>query len=284
MIPDATPHGPSGGATPGLVAFVEGVGLWTPRWTSWEAALAQWNTPATPGEPRPQDPPPPLPLAPNERRRLSPTVKLALQVAFAATANAARPPAVLGAVFACGGGNAEALERVVTALNAPGRPVSPNQFNNSVHNAALGYWSIAAGSTAPATSLAAHRASAAAGLLEAAALAHAEGGPVLLVVYDVPLPPLFGPRVPRGEAFAFGLVLSPTPAHPTTHHRLLLAWPGCGRPSPAIAPGDGALMAHNPAARGLPLLRAMASETAATVVLPGAGDIPLAVEVQPWPP
>ena len=48
---------------------------------------------------------------------------------------------------------------------APNGTISPTQFHNSVHNAAAGYWHIAAGSAAPSLSVGGHDGAFAAGLL-----------------------------------------------------------------------------------------------------------------------
>ncbi|MEZ5585119.1 MAG: beta-ketoacyl synthase chain length factor [Candidatus Competibacteraceae bacterium] len=119
----------------------------------------------------------------NALRRATLTVRLALQVAQDALNDAELPLHGLASVFACSGGDTDALDQIFTALTLPERPVSPNQFNNSVHNAPAGYWSMATGSQAPSISLSAYDASFAAGLLEAAGLVHNSRQVVLLVVY-----------------------------------------------------------------------------------------------------
>ena len=63
-------------------------------------------------------------------------------------------------------GDGEIVHRLCTALASPAAEVSPTDFHNSVHNAATGYWSIGAHSSAPSTALCAYDGSFAAGLLE----------------------------------------------------------------------------------------------------------------------
>ena len=57
-----------------------------------------------------------------------------------------------------------------------------------MHNVAAGYWAIATGSMEPSTSLCAHDASFAAGLLEALTQAASADKAVALIAYDQPYP------------------------------------------------------------------------------------------------
>ncbi len=192
-------------------------------------------------------------LPPNERRRAAPAVRLAFRIAEDAMKTSTFKAAELATVFATSDGDTSILHRLCTALAQPQRAVSPTDFHNSVHNAAAGYWSIAAGAKPPSTSLSAFDASFAAGLLEAATLAVVERRPVLLACYDVvPPAPLYATRpieVPMGVA----LVLAPD---------------GAGQPIEVdaqrgrdIPMGDAALeklRLANPAGRALPLLQQLA--------------------------
>ena len=78
------------------------------------------------------------------------------------------------------------LDTLTQASNRA-RAVSPTQFHNSVHNAAAGYWSIATRNPLPATCLGCHNSTWAAALLFAMLEVDA-GAPVLLCVYDHPMP------------------------------------------------------------------------------------------------
>jgi len=147
-------------------------------------------------------------------RRATPTVRLALQAADEALDAAGLDARRCGAVFACAGGNTEALEALCLALLEPEPALSPGQFNHSVHNAPLGYWSIATGSMRPAISVGAFDATFAAGLLEAVALARLDRQPVLLVAYDTPPPPALRPFRSVAVAFGAALLLTPDPVAP----------------------------------------------------------------------
>jgi hypothetical protein len=227
-------------------------------------------------------------LPANERRRTTATVKLALQVAQEAMAQAALTPspspegrgeALVRAVFASSGGDSEVLDKICTALTQPDRPVSPTQFHHSVHNTPAGYWSIATGCTQPSLSLSAYDGSFAAGLLEAAALAWAEAARVLLIAYDLPLPFPLSERRNIVAPFAVALLLNPL----VTDRRQAILRLRQTTPEPVDRLDDGnleRLRAGNPAARSLPLLYAIARHKSGRVVL-SDGGVSLSVEVAP---
>ena len=192
-------------------------------------------------------------LPPNERRRAAPAVRLAFRIAEDAMRTSRIKPAELASVFASSDGDTSILHRLCTALAQAQRAVSPTDFHNSVHNAAAGYWSIAAGAKPPSTSLSAYDASFAAGLLEAATLVVVEQRPVLLACYDVvPPPPLYATRpieVPMGVA----LVLAPDGAGTPIE----VGAPTVGE-NPMADPALEKLRLANPAGRALPLLQQLA--------------------------
>jgi hypothetical protein len=185
----------------------------------------------------------------------------------------------LPTVFASADGDGEVLAQVLRDLAAEKVALSPTTFHNSVFNAPGGYWSIAARAPSASTTVCAAEATFAAGLLEAAAQAHASGAPVLFVAYDHPFPagaPI-GTRVQT--AFACALVLSPRASSAS-----------CGRieglaiaaGSPAALPGAlAAPFTGNPAAAGLALLHAVAAGVPARVALPYLDDDVVVLE---WTP
>jgi hypothetical protein len=213
----------------------------------------------------------------NERRRVSATVRLALQVAEEAMARSSLDFRGLCSVFATRDGDTEIIHRICTALTQPERPVSPTQFHNSVHNAAAGYWAIAAGSPMPSTTVSAYHASFVAGLMEASAQVQVEARPVLLVAYDQSPPEPFAACVGTYPSFAVALVLSPdataqsTPLSIETVSRQPVESMDCD----ALE----RLRVGNPAACVLPLLRALAIGAPARVILPHVNGLQLAVGV-----
>ncbi len=253
---------------------VLGSGL--PGWAASEAALAG-TAPWGPGDVVP--PPPPL-LPPTERRRTSPAVRLALAVAAEATAGIA-DRAALETVFASSNGDGAVVGGILEALHAPGSiALSPTQFHNSVHNSAAGYWHIAVGSVAPSVSLGGHDGSFAAGLLTAGIAVAARGAAVLLCAYDLPLPAPLAAVRPTGPGFGTALVLRPAP---TEGALARLSLRHVAEPAPASVPADAldALAEGNPAARALPLLRALAARRPARIDLALSADAHLALDLAP---
>lgn len=203
-------------------------------------------------------------LAPRERRRATSTIALALRVAEEAIGAPERARG-MPAVFACSGGDTDVIDSICTTLLEPERPVSPGQFHNSVHNAPAGYWSIAIGDSASTVSLSAFDASFVAGLLEACGLLADGAAAVALVAYDVPPPPAIWPSRPLTAPFAVALVLRAGTAR-GARWRLRVTRE---RSEDVLDdPGLERLRTGNPAARALPLLRALALGRPAEVVLP----------------
>lgn len=220
---------------------------------------------------------PPTTLLPaNERRRTTDTIRLALKVAEEATADCDRSQ--LRSVFASSSGDMDIIDRICEALTQPDPMVSPVQFHNSVHNAPAGNWSIATGNPAPATAISGFDATLAAGLLEAATLQRAEGGDVLLAVYDVASMATFRRVRPITEPFAVSLRLGPA---------------GAGRPTLELTLGEGgeptrcgqdaleALRGTNPAARALPLLEVLARGEGGHVTLAAPLGRSLEIRIKP---
>ncbi len=138
----------------------------------------------------------------------------------------------------------------------PERLVSPTRFTNSVHNASAGYWHIATASRAPSTSLSAHDASFAAGLLEAASQAVAWARPVLLVAADVPYPEPLRATRPIPDAMSVALLLDPSAEVPALA-RLSIALSDAA-PDAMAHEGLERLRRQVPAAQALALLQRLA--------------------------
>jgi len=246
--------------------FVESVGFAAPGLENWEQARAvlRGESAYVPQELSVYQP---NLLPPNERRRAAPAVRLAFRIAEDAMSRSALKPAELAAVFATSEADTSILHRLCSALAETQRSVSPTDFHNSVHNAAAGYWSIAAGAKLPSTSLSAYDASFAAGLLEAAALVHGDGYGVLLAAYDVrPPDPLYAAR-PIAQPLGAALVLT---AQRSAHTLAQLSLQLASEPETTLE--DAALESLrlcNPAGRVLPLLRLLAHGKAGSAVIAG---------------
>lgn len=233
----------------------------------------------------------PARLPPAERRRSGAMVRLSLAVADQACAMAgpAVDPRQVATVFTSSSGDTANCHSLCEALAAPDRVVSPTRFTNSVHNATAGYWHIATQSRAPSTSLCGYDASLAAGLLEAAVQSASRQGPVLLVASDLPYPEPLAALRPLPDLFGMALLLTAVSGDPVADGstpRLRL------RTRPAVA-GDAvsvcdqagleALRRTVPAAKGLPLLQALAHGASTQLLLEGFDGLHLAVELDAGP-
>lgn len=260
--------------------FVEGIGVLGPGLNGWqasravlagEAAYVAAPTVLTASEL--------LPAA--ERRRTGVPVKLALATGCEAFAHAGRDAAMTATVLTSSGGDGDNVHHICETLAVAVLEVSPTRFHNSVHNAAAGYWSIATHSREPSTSLCAYDASFAAGLLEASVQIAVDGNPVALIAYDHAYPePLHALR-PIGGNFGAAFVFTP---HATDH--TVAVWDislaaSAESPSSVDDPALEALRLTVPAARSLPLLRALARNATEVVVLDYVGGNSLRIAVTP---
>jgi beta-ketoacyl synthase-like protein len=219
-------------------------------------------------------------LPPTERRRSSETARLAVSVAEEAMSTSGFLAEAAATVFVSSDGDGQITHEICEALASPQRDVSPTRFHNSVYNAPAGYWSIATRSRFGSISLCAFDLSFAAGLLEAASQTVMEQLPVLLIAFDLPMPPPLHALRPVGQGFAAALLLTHA-ATPTS----LACWEvGLERgKSPSAMPGmvrDS--LGDNPAARCLPLLHVLAREStdSETIWLDYLGDQCVAVQCQ----
>jgi hypothetical protein len=256
---------------------ISGVGLLGPGLNNWTEGVPLLRTPSD-WTSAPTMLPTPDRLPPTERRRASVAVKAAVVVADQACAMAGIDAAGVATVFTSASGDPAICHATCEALAKPERVVSPTRFTNSVHNAPAGYWHIAVQSRRASTSLAAHDASANAGLLEAAVQCTATRAPVLLVVCDMPYPvPLHALR-PLPDVFAFALLLVPSPSPAAWRLQVGVARAG------AAARCDGEALERLrqaiPAARGLPLLQALARNQGASMIVE-AGGLDLVLQVKP---
>ena len=211
---------------------VNTVGVLAPGLPDWEAArqvLAKQCGYAT----AVLDTPQPNCLAPTERRRSSPTVRLAIAVAEQALRQTSLLPQDMAIVFSSFEAAGLITHQLCETL-AGSRDVSPTQFHNSVHNAPSGYYSIAMNAKRAASSVCRGEWSFAAGLLNAAALAVADNIAVLYVCYDSPLPKPMCDVMPVVEATAIALVLTPF-----GDTKSLATW------DVSVVPGRGVVVWHN---------------------------------------
>ena len=203
------------------------------------------------------------PLSGPERRRATAVTRLALEAAMEA-AGPDRSRWDIPSIFTSSGGEVDVCDLIFTQLAEPECAVSPTQFHNSVHNAASGYWSIAAASHRASISLACYDDSFAAGLIEAAALLAESPGEVLLVAFDQPPPFPIGPFRPLSCPFAVALRLASGEGAVC----LKVGFDDSGRSGPTEMsdPALERMRAGNPAARALPLLAAIARQKQSALI------------------
>jgi hypothetical protein len=259
--------------------WVDAIGILGPGLAGWDEARAVLRDEAA-YKPEPPAIPAPAMIPPRDQRRCSSTVRLALHVALQTIRAAGFDATATPSVFAYTAGDGQVIHRLLTALGAPGRPVSPTDFHNSVHNAPAFYWALGTGCQRASTSISAARHCFAAALLKAACQCVAEITPVLMICFDHPLPEPLGSTYPLIAPLAIGLALSPAKTA-QSQARLELAWDIQGNVAGAPPPAKGLapLWSGNPAGRGLPLLEAIAREQPQDVRLPGSPDAALRVRV-----
>lgn len=246
--------------------FVEGIGLLGPGLDGWlasrEVLAGNAAYVAAPTNLRASDM---LPAA--ERRRAGVPIKLALTVGQEVFMHAGRDTRTAATVFTSSGGDNDNVHAINGVLVTAPREVSPTRFHNSVHNAAAGYWCIAAGTHEPSTSLCAHDASFAAGLLESVTQVTVDDAVVVLIAYDHPYPePLHSVR-PITAAFGMALILTPRKTEKSLAEIEVDFIVGEARETTMQDIGLEALRNGVPAARGLPLLAALAAGKTAQISL-----------------
>lgn len=260
-----------------LDCYIEGIGLLGPGFNDWPTGRTILS-----GQQIYQNQrtvlPSPASLPPAERRRCGPIVKLTLAIGHEAAAAAGLDVKDLPTVFSASSGDGNNCHEICEMLASDDRQISPTRFHNSVHNAASGYWSIATGAMAPSSVLCAFDASFGAGLLEAITQVIVDKTSVLLISCDTTYPePLRGVRSIPDE-FGLGLILAPQRSARSL-----------ARISVALTNDDADRMTESeledvrtsiPAARGLPLLRAIAKGESTTLVIDYLDATRLSIEVE----
>lgn len=261
-------------------SYVAGIGVWSPVLPNWDACRSRLLG-ETVAEVESKAPPADW-LPPVERRRATLSTRVVLSVTKDALTHAGWQADTLPTVFASSSGSPDITNELCSALAAGDTQISPTRFHNSVHNAAAGYYSIAVACHAPSTTLGAHDGSAAAGLLEASVLLTTEATPALFVAFDVPYTGPLADLRPIAAPFGVALALSPTPA-PGQIGELNVERVS-GQSMPLSTCSDQRLeylRAHNPSARLLPLLEALARHEPAQIILGMASGGQLKIDVKP---
>lgn len=261
-----------------LTAYIEGIGLLGPGLADWPSGRAILDG-TQPYQPAKTVLPPPALLPAAERRRSGALVKLTLATGLEAIGAAGLEAASLPSVFSSSGGDGENCHAICETLASADRQLSPTRFHNSVHNTASGYWSIATGAMAPSSVLSAYDGSFGAGLLEAVTQSVVENRRTVLLACDTAYPePLFSVR-PIPDAFGIALVLAPQRGEQALARITISLTEADADPLDDAALEE--LRAAIPAARGLPLLRAIARRQDGRIVVDYLDDTRVAVDVLP---
>ncbi|MCR6480360.1 beta-ketoacyl synthase chain length factor [Variovorax sp. ZS18.2.2] len=262
--------------------YIEGPAFWTPTLPGWDAARAAFRGEGALTDP-PAKRPSPQVLAPAERRRAPDTVALALEVAAAAMAASGRNAADVPCVFVSAHGDLSINDYMCSTLATDPTVLSPTRFHNSVHNAAVGYWTIGTGCMAASNSVSAFEHSFATGLLEAAVQCAADHSPVLVVGYDTPTVGALTSVTDSRGLLAVAMVLAPERSDRSV---AALDWSmvaGNGSKGGEAAPADTpprsqaaqSLARINPMAQALGLFESLAH------LDDGAGPSPVSLQLSP---
>ncbi|MGA9335815.1 MAG: beta-ketoacyl synthase chain length factor [Rudaea sp.] len=252
---------------------IEGIGVWSPELAGWDAARDELCGKMDNAADRPKRPAPGI-LPPNERRRAPEAVLIALEAAQQACAMAQRDPATLPNVFASAYGDLVINDYMCATLATTPLEISPTRFHNSVHNAAAGYWAIAAKCMRASTAISAGSATFGAGLLEAALLALGTQDEVLYVACDVAAVGPLVDVIPCRSAFAAAFVLAPSSANTFCRLRLRIAAAELAS-APAV---PQAAHETNPIAVSLPLLRSLAQRKTGVLTIAAGPELNLCME------
>lgn len=263
-------------STPTL--YIEGPAFWAPTLPGWDIARAAFNGTGAPVDPPARRPAPQV-LAPAERRRAPDTVALALEVAAQAVAASGREAKDLPCVFASAHGDLGINDYMCGTLAADPTMLSPIKFHNSVHNAAVGYWTIGTGCMEASNSVSAFEATFASALLEAAAQCAADDQAVLLVGYDMPAVGALASVTTSRGLLAAALVIAPARTERTV---AAFDWSLATGPSMPAAPRSEAAQAlsANAIADALPLFEALAGGRSETVSMPLSAQLSLQLQLR----
>ncbi|MET0935219.1 MAG: beta-ketoacyl synthase chain length factor [Luteibacter sp.] len=258
-----------------LTVWVKGVGLWAPGaagWDAFQAIVAGASEPGSDARPVADV------LPPNERRRAPESVLLAAAVAGQAVRMSGLDAAALPCVFASAHGDQVITDYMCATLATAPTELSPTKFHNSVHNAAVGYWTIATHCHASSSAVSGGETAFGAGLLEAATLAVADDTDVLLASYDIAGAGPLGEMTNTTGPFAIALVLSPHPGEGLLRLDLTPA-PGNIGSEPTGNAWVDALTSSNPSAHAIPLAHAIARGRPAAVRVAAAQSLDLHLDI-----
>ncbi len=261
-----------------LSAYVNGISMIGPGLTNWPDSISVLNE-SRAYQSQTTIVPVPMMLPATERRRSGELVKLTLAVGLQAAQAAGQDPASLACVYTSSSGDGKNCHEICKTLASDDRQLSPTRFHNSVHNAAAGYWSIATGAKTPISVLCAYDASFGAGLLETITQVVADNVSTILIAVDTAYPEPLNHVRPIPEALGIAMVFSPS----KTQHSI-------AKVDIQLSSASASKLANHeletlrtaiPAARGLPLLAAIAQGETKTIYLDYLDHQRIAVTIAP---
>ncbi len=265
-----------------ITVYINSVGLATPGIENWKTGQqVLCNVIPFKPEPLPCYKPPRLPA--NERRRATELIRLAFRACEDAIHSTQQNLNTMASVFATSGGDYQIFDQICRTLKNTDHAVSPTQFHNSVHNAAAGYWSIATKSCAPSICVAGYDATFTIGLIEAASFTATEKLTTLFIAYDITPPFPLSEKRGIKNPFAVAFLLTPQ-ANAETFAKLDLSLVSHAETSPSpmtFSREINELIKSNPAARAIPLLKALTQRSRCTLALATNGSQYLRVIVTP---
>lgn len=266
----------SNSKTPTL--YIEGPAFWAPTLPGWDIARAAFRGEGAPVDP-PSKRPAPQVLAPAERRRAPDSVAIALEVSAAAVAAAGRQATDLPCVFASAHGDLAINDYMCATLASEPTLLSPTKFHNSVHNAAVGYWTIGTGCMQSSNSLTSFMSTFAAGLLEAAAQCACDDQAVLLTGFDVQAVGALSSAVHSDGMLAAAIVIAPQRTERTV---AAFDWSLASGPAEAAALSSEAARAiqGNGLADALPLFEALARGGETQLAMPLSARLALQLSLR----
>lgn len=233
--------------------FIEAPGILAPGISDWQQFIANGLKPV--GDELPKLVAERLPRA--ERRRATKITRLAFMAGEQSAAASAIPVEQLANIFVSSCSSTDIVDSVCMQLCDDPMLVSPTQFHNSVHNAPVGYWSIATGSKMPSSSISGYDHSFAAGLLDAYSQVLTERIPAMLIAADLPVAGRLASFRDTSIAFSSSFVLTPVQTDASIAS-LSVALSNDGSETTLEEPLN-TLRLSNPAARSLPLLLQLAN-------------------------
>jgi hypothetical protein len=157
---------------------------------------------------------------------------------------------------------------------------SPTRFHNSVHNAAAGYFSIATGSHAPTTAIAAHDATFGAGLLEALTQCTLDQVHLLYVAYDVEATGPLASVVSSTGRLGCAVLLTPAARTDGRSKARLTFRVAAGTDAEPFVLSGAQVLAQNALAPCLPFAAALAAARPATLAIRVGGSLRLHVDLE----